>query len=153
MNMKKKGWIKLERKELEWMKDLSDAEFRYYVSARLITVWDKRSGYFGTFDCRTEDVKEDMLLSWSNGKINGVKKSLMGKGLLKQLPRYRAELTNADVFLSKGRDIESFIQETECNLQRTENYVQKTESRKQSIDEMKKGLLAQYKVKKADHIQ
>lgn len=110
------------------MSDFTDQEWRYYLSAQLVTVWDHRSKYFGTFDARTESVKEDMLLDWSNGKINQIKNSLLQKGVFKKAKDYRLAIVNADIFLGRGRRSESMIRDAETNLQRDENYLQRTEN-------------------------
>lgn len=111
------------------MRDLTDQEWRYYVSARAVTVWDRRSKQFGTFDSRTFSVKEDFELKWANGKVNQIKNSLLRKGLFKKiLGKHRLSIVNAEIFLGKGRKYESLIRDAETNLQRDENYVQRTES-------------------------
>lgn len=130
------------------MSELSDPEFRYYISACLVALWEPKSKLFGTFNCKTEYVKGEMVLNWSSGKINGVKKSLMEKGFLQKRPEFKAAITNADIFLNRGAKVESIIQDAECNLQCTENYIQKIESLNSEINSMKSNLTAQYQVKK-----
>ncbi len=135
------------------MRDFSDSEFRYYISARLVATWDQRNKFFGTFDCRTEYVKEDMFLDWSSGKVNGVKKALIRKGALKQKPQHRAGVTNLKIFLGKGKYIESCIQNAESNLQRTETDIQKNESLQKEIVKFRSGFLLKNKSHIREQIQ
>lgn len=123
--MEKKGWIKLYRKEMNWADDLTDQELRYYLSARLIIVWDLRNHLFGTFDARTKLMKQEVLPNWSTGKINMVKNSLMRKGLLqKTKDSRRLRVTNAEIWMKKGNKFENLIQSTENNLHSNEHHVQ-----------------------------
>ena len=153
MNMKNAGWVKKFRKELEWMSDLSDMEYRYYDASRLIAVWDNRSKYFGTFDARTDSVKTEMCLDWSNGKINQVKNALIEKGVFKKEKGFRLAIVNADIFLSKGRKGESVVRDSETNLQRDENYIQRTESAAEHIRASTRSIALNKRVFQAPDIQ
>lgn len=135
------------------MPDLSDQEWRYYLSARLIAVWDHRSKHFGTFDARTRLIKESILPGWSDGKINQVKNSLLEKGLLKQSKDFRLEIVNADVFLSKGRKGEYLIRDAESNLQQDKNYMQRTENVADSIRAASRSIALNMRVKNDTEFQ
>ncbi|MDO8451323.1 MAG: hypothetical protein Q7S76_00455 [bacterium] len=132
------GWIKFHRKELEWLKELSDPEVRYYTASRMCVDWDARHNAFGTFDARTNTVKEAMYLNWSVGKINTIKNSLLKRGMYKKTddPR-RLKLTNANLFLKRDKQFETVIQESEKNLHHTEYDFQWIEDAERTLARMK----------------
>ena len=79
--MKMNGYLKLFRSDLVALGAVSDREFRYYIMSRGACVWDKRNQLAGTFDARTEQVKQHILPMWSTGKINMTKNALLQRGL------------------------------------------------------------------------
>src|SRR5690348_7349728 len=123
----KKGWIKHYRRDIEDLKNLTDQEYRYYMTSCLLAVWDKRNKYFGTFDSRTRVVKE-ILLSWSIGKINTVKNSLIKKNYYKKIPEYRLKISNAKDLFDKSKESEYLIQKSENNIHLDENDFQSAEN-------------------------
>jgi hypothetical protein len=129
-----KGWIKLHRREHRWFEAFTDQEVRYYLIARMFAVWDKRSRYFGTFDARTRIVRGEMLPGWSTGKINMVKNSLLKKAAFqKTSDARRLKVTNANIFLWKGRVAENLIQESTDDLHVVERDFQSVESQNNDI--------------------
>lgn len=129
----KNGWIKLYRREEEWLNELTSQEEVYYMRSRTMAVWDKRNVKFGTFDARTKIVKEEMLPNWSMGKINTVKNSLLKKGYYKKEKDHRLKLTNAEIFLEKTKKYEIIFQQPGINLHITERNVREYEKAKSSI--------------------
>ncbi len=122
-----KGWIKHYRRDLVDLKDLSDQAYRYYMASCLLSVWDKRNKYFGTFDSRTKVIKE-ILPNWSMGKINTVKNSLITAGFYKKEPEHRLKISNAKDLFDKSKESENLIQESECNIHLSENDFQSAEN-------------------------
>lgn len=126
MNMKRNGWIKLDRSELEELLGLTDQEFRYYISSRLVCVWDRRNKLAGTFDARTHIVKQEFLPKWANGKINTVKNSLLKKGYyLKTDDARRLKIHGSSTHGSVGAEssrhiIENDVHGRELNAQERE---------------------------------
>jgi len=133
--MKNNGWVKLHRKEIESYKTLTDAEFRYYLMSRMVAVWDFKKELFGTFDDRTRIVKEEMLPTWADGKINTIKNSLIKKGWYKKQKDYRLEIKNAKLLFGKGKRVEYLIQESENTIHNVEINIQENE--KQNNDLLK----------------
>lgn len=124
--MTKRGWIKLFRRELEWLKQLSNAEIVYLLAARISCEWDHKNDLFGTFDARIKEMQK--LLGWADGTISRVTNLLLDKGLLQITEDHRRlRITNADLFFSKGtkgKEAEKIILDTEQNLQSNELNIQ-----------------------------
>jgi hypothetical protein len=124
----KKGWIKHYRRDLEDLKNLTDQEYRYYMTSCLLAVWDKRNKHFGTFDARTKIIKQEVLPNWSMGKINTVKNSLIKKGYYKKFPEHRLKISNAKDLFDKSKESEYLIQDSEHNIHLSENDFQDAEN-------------------------
>jgi hypothetical protein len=120
--MIKGGFIKIFRREVEWMKQLSNAEIVYLVAARAATEWNSRSDLFGTFDARIKEMQKH--LEWADGTISRVTNLLKGKGILQVTEdSRRLRITNAHLFFSKGpkgKEAEKIIRDAEQNLQTNE---------------------------------
>lgn len=115
--MNENGWAKLHRKELRWFDVMSDRQFRFYNSVRLIAIWDKKNSLFGTFDARIKELKKDVLRDWATGKICEVRKELMDMGALQKTSDHRRlRITNAEILMGRGREAEDMIQFSEDNL-------------------------------------
>lgn len=140
--MTKRGWIKVFRREQEWLKELSNAEVVYLLAARIATEWNSKIDYFGTFDARIKEMKK--LLGWSDGTISRVGNLLLGKGVLQKTEDCRRlRITNAELFFSKGnkgKEVEKIILDVENNLHKHELNIQVSEYFPNKVKQKVKGL-------------
>jgi len=138
--MKKAGYIKLHRKEEEWLRAVSDAEFRFYVISRLNTVWDKRNRWFGTFDARIKIIKEEWFPDWCTGKICTTRKKLFELGFYTKVKDHRFSITNFDSLMLPGTKYEKYVQSSEVNFLNTEDSIQENEKINEEIAKSTKQL-------------
>ncbi len=145
----KSGWIRFYRKEHEWMQGFSNAEVRYYFASRQRADWDTRHETFGTFDCRTKVVKQEMLPDWSVGSINAAKRSLLKRGVYQKTDDPRLlKITNASLFLpTRGKRYEKIIQDSEINLLTTEYDIQWSENRSRELFAIRTNLANEKRMK------
>lgn len=129
--MKKGGYIKEYRRDLDDLKSLSDGDFRYYKVSLLMADWDKRHKTYGTFDARTKTMQEQ--LGWSVGKVSGVKTSLLKKGFYKRAQDRRLTVVNADLIFGKGKDIYNLIHSAEFNIHCDEYDFQRVEKQEREL--------------------
>lgn len=131
------GWVKQYKREVDDMGTLTDQEYRYYQVSRLLADWDKRHLNFGTFNARTQSMKDAGLFEWSSSKINMTKNSLLKKGYYKVVPGHRLAFANPKLLFGKSRDVEHIMQNIEGNPYQVGTDIQPTVNRLKDISEMR----------------
>lgn len=96
-------FCKLYGVELEYEKELSDAELRLFFVYRRIVDWDnKHTNTFGSTAITIRQLKAAYLPNWSIGKINNTQRSLIQKRWLEKLPEHRMGIREYRIYRAKG---------------------------------------------------
>lgn len=122
-------FCKLYGVELEYEKNLSDAEVRlYYIYLRLVD-WDsKHTHTFGSTAITIRQLKSVYLPDWSVGKISYVRRSLIQKRWLEKCPDKRIGVREYRIYRSKSVQVaEQYVQLIRRGVQLPEQSVQSSE--------------------------
>jgi len=96
-------FCKLYGVELEYEKELSDAEVRLFHIYLRIVDWDsKHTNTFGSTPITIRQLRATYLPSWSVGKISYTQRSLIQKRWLEKRPEHRIGIREYRVYKSKG---------------------------------------------------
>ena len=96
-------FCKLYGVELEYEKELSDAELRLFFVYRRIVDWDnKHTDTFGSTAITIRQLQTAYLPDWSVGKISNIRRSLIGKRWLEKRPEHRIGIREFRIFRSNG---------------------------------------------------
>lgn len=122
-------FCKLYGIELEYEKDLSDAEVRLYHVYLRIVDWDsKHTHTFGSSPVTIRQLQSEYLPNWSTGKISYTRQSLIKRGWLEKKPEKRIGVCYYMIYRSKSvKAAEHTIQLIRQGVQTPEQPVQPTE--------------------------
>jgi hypothetical protein len=96
--MKKVGYLKLIREEIENEMSLTDREFRLFYLYLRLAGWDPKHEDFGKVKITVRGVKD---LPWSYGKVDIVKNKLISKGFISEVSRSVIRINNFEKYLVK----------------------------------------------------